>query len=211
MFALLVTLRHISTLFFIIIDMRFFSCIGNIFYDLKCRLCACKWRAIFCGIICLLGIVLGAVLFNISQYNWWYSNRCSFAEQLVNGGFGVLLSFAISSAILFLLLTLCSMSFGTHFLVYFVLATFSFYCGANSAAIIICYGVFGIIYVLLVATIEIIGLFVVCFLCICEKSCRRTFCEAFRDLKPCLFVILITLLAKIISFFVILRLITAFI
>jgi len=191
-------------------DMKIFCC-TNFFDDILNKLRAYKWRAVFCAVLSIIGIVLGVVLFNAAEYDWWYMNRCSFADRIFNGGFSLFFYFFFTSAVYFLLLVLCGMRRFTQFICLIILTVYSLYCGANAAAVIVCYKVYGILFVILVVTVEAAGYFLACFLCMCECACQKTFKESCRDLRGVFCVVLLNFLVKIICFFVVLRILTAFI
>ena len=79
-------LNHKTPLFFIFGNMntRF---IYNFFYDIGYNIRRNRKSFLFCCAVALAATVLGVVLFKISDYNWWYSNRCDFIFKIVYGGF----------------------------------------------------------------------------------------------------------------------------
>ncbi|MCM1533484.1 MAG: hypothetical protein NC099_02405 [Corallococcus sp.] len=164
-----------------------------------------------CAIVCALGIVVGVALYCAFKYGWWYYNRYCFADLLFGGGFKPFLVFAAHYAIMFLLFSLCNMFKRTRWLSYLFTFVYCLYCGANTAALIEYAPLWGILYIILIAVEETFILSVSCFMCCCEEPMRRSFIESVRDLKLVVFVLITGFIYKIISFFVILKLLTALI
>lgn len=191
--------------------MKVFLLVRNFFEDIFNKLRAYKWKAIFCAITAIVGLILGIVLFNLADYNWWYSNRCNYVQTLVCGNLGTLISFIIIYSIFFVILLVCNMYPLVRFLIYIEYLIFMLYCGANIAALIVCFGILGALYIIIVAIMEIIGIYFVFFICACECACQRSFKESFFDLKCALYLLIGVLVIKIMCIFIILRLITAFI
>lgn len=191
--------------------MKVFVRISRFAEDIVNKLRACKWKAVLCAVLSVVGLVLGIVLFRLANYNWWYTNRCDYAQTLVYGNFGAAISFVIQYAVLFTITLICNMYPPVRFLLYVEYFVFMLYCGANIAALIVCFGILGVLYTILVAIAEVVAVYLIFFLCACECACRRTFKEAFCDMKYALYMFICLLIAKIICIFVVLRLITAFI
>lgn len=175
------------------------------------KLCNHKWRAILCALVAIAGIVVGGVFFNIFKYSWWYFNRWYYAENLFTGGFSLFVSFVVCALLFYLCLVVCNLHTSFRFLSYIVLFVACFYCGANTTAAIVCWSVWGILFALLATLPEAMGFYLATFYACCEYPECRSFKEAICDLRPCLYVLLISQLAKIIGFFVILRVLTAII
>ena len=157
----------------------------------------------------MAGIVVGVVLFNVGEYGWWYANRISYADRLFNGGFSLFFFFLLWTVIFYLCLVFCNIHPATKFLNCVILFVACLYAGANTAAAIICWSVWGVLFCILVTLEEVIAYFIVCFVAFCEPSPCRTIRETFCDLRQCLAIIAFAFVVKIIGFFVILRLITA--
>lgn len=204
-------LRHNAVTNCIFIIMKFVKEIKRYFDDILDSLRTYKWRAIICAVICALGIALGIVLYNISNENWWCANRCAYAELLYLGEFKSFFSFLAAATLFVTLLTLCNMTQICKILSCLVLFVFSLYVGANSVAVIACYGVFGILCVICVLIVDIVGYFFATFCCMLQQCGECSFRRAFCGIRQSVYIILMCFCVKIVSFFVILRIITAFI
>ena len=189
--------------------MGFFCRIKRYFEDLWHKICECRWKALLCAVIAVAGVTVGVALLRVFQYSWWYFNRCAFAETLFAGGFSLFFFFLLGSLVYFLCIILCNLIPHTRFLNYMLLFVAGFYCGANTAATIECWSVWGVFYAILVALPEIVGYFLASFFASCEYPTCRRFREAFSDFKHCLLILTVCFVIKIITFFVILRIITA--
>ena len=189
--------------------MGIFCRIKRYFEDLWAKICECKWRALACALIAAAGIALGVALFKAFAYSWWYFNRSAFAETLFTGGFSLFFFFLIGSFAYFFCIVLCNLMPQTRFLNYFLLFVAGFYCGANTAATIECWSVWGVFYTILVALPEIVTYMLATFLASCEYPTCRRFRESWRDFLPCLMILAIGFVVKILTFFVILKIITA--
>lgn len=179
--------------------------------DLFCKVRVGKWKFVLCVAVTLVGFALGIVLFCVSNYGWWYYNRCNFASKIVNTSFSVLFSFAVGCGLLYLLFVLCNMTKPTHYLAYVVNLVSCIYCGATIAAVFAHSSMWGVLYVVLVVAEWLVVQCFACFVCVCEKPYCRTFCESARDLKQLAVVLLIGLVYKIVMLFVILKILTALI
>ena len=189
--------------------MGFFCRLKRYFEDLWHRICECRWRALFCAAIAIVGVIVGVALFKAFSYSWWFYNRCAFAEKLFAGGFSLFFFFLIGSLAYFFCLVFCNLIPQTRFLVYVLLFVAGFYCGANTAATIECWSVWGVFYAILITVPELIAYTLATFLASCEyPSCRR-FREAMRDFRQCMFILAVGFVVKIIAFFIILKIITA--
>ena len=189
--------------------MGFFCGIKRYFEDLWSKICECRWRALLCVAIAVSGVAVGVALFKAFNFTWWYYNRCAFAEKLFEGGFSVFFFFLFGSLAYFLCIVLCNLIPQTRFLNYFLLFLAGFYCGANTAAAIECWSVWGVLFAILVAAPELIAYTLASFFAACEyPSCRR-FKEALCDFRHCIYILVIGFLVKILMFFVILKIITA--
>lgn len=191
--------------------MGFLSFLKYSFCDIWYKVRECKWRFILCIAISLIGFALGITVFCLSQYGWWYYNRCVFASKLMDAGFNVFISCLTVTALIYLLYLLCNMTRFTHYLVYIINLGACFYCGATVAALFVYSVSWAIMYVLFVAIEWLAVMCFACFVCVCEKPYCRTFCESARDSKQLLFVLIVGLIYKIIALFIILRLLTALI
>lgn len=170
-----------------------------------------KWKYILCVLVSVAGFALGIALFCISNYGWWYYNRCSFAGKIINTSFAVLAAFIFGGALMFLMLTLCSMLRQTHFLAYAVDLVTCLYCGATTAAVFVCSVMWGVLFAVFVSLEWLAAVCFACFACVCEKPMCRNFCEAARDIKQSAIALAVGVLYKIIALFVILKLLTALI
>lgn len=189
--------------------MSCFRFVKRYFDDVWDNLCIHKWRALACAFVAATGITVGIVLFNVFSFGWWYFNRIEYAKKLFDGGFSLFLSMLLWTAVFYVVLIICNMFRATRFLTYAVLFISCLYCGANSAAVVVCWSVWGILFILLVIVAEVLGYFLACFAVFCQYPECRSFSQTFCDLRPCLFVLIASFIVRIIGFFVILRLLTA--
>ena len=189
--------------------MGIFCRIKRYFEDLWAKLCERRWQALFCVAVAVLGVTVGVILFKTFSYSWWYCNRCAFAETLFAGGFSLFFYFLVGSLAYFLCIVLCNLVPQTRFLNYLLLFVAGFYCGANTAACIECWSVWGVFFAILVALPEIVAYTLASFLAACEYPACRRFKESWCDFQPCLLVLAVGLAIRIITFFVILKILTA--
>lgn len=189
--------------------MGFFCRIRRYFEDLWHKLCEHKWRACLCSLIAVAGLAVGMALFKAFSLSWWYFNRCAFAETLFEGRFSVFFFFLIGSLAYFLCIVLCNLIPQTRFLNFLLLFVGGFYCGANTAAAIECWSVWGVFFLILVTLPELAAYMLASFLAWREYPTCRRFREAYSDFKQCLIILAIGFAVKIFTFFVILRLLTA--
>ena len=189
--------------------MGFFCRIKRYFEDLWRKICECKWKAILTAVVAIAGVAVGVALFKAFSYSWWYFNRCNFAETLFSGGFSMFFFFFAGALVYYVCIVLCNMIPHTRFVNFVILFVAGFYCGANTAATIECFAVWGVFYAILVALVELVGCALASFLACCEHSACRTFRESWCDFRPSLRVLAVCLVVKIFTFFVILKLITA--
>lgn len=177
--------------------------------DVWDKLCNHKWKSIICTLTAIAGIVVGVVLFKVFSYGWWYYNRCDYAVRLFNGGFSLFFSFLLWTAVFYLCLVSCNLIPQTRFLTYVALFIACLYCGANTAATIECWSVWGILFAVLVTLFEVIGYYLACLVVCCEPSACRSFRESVCDTKQSLAILCTAFIVKIICFFVILGILTA--
>ena len=177
--------------------------------DIWDNICNHKWRSLICALSAIAGIVVGVVLFNVSKDGWWYDNRIAYAEKLFNGGFSLFLFFLLWYVILYLCLIFSNISPVTKFLNCVLLFVCCFYCGANTAATIVCWSVWGVLFCIFVTVPEVIGYYLVCCVAFCEPTSCRTLRETFCDFRLCIIILTAAFIVKIVGFFVILRIITA--
>ena len=189
--------------------MSFFCRIRRYFEDLWHKICACRWKALLCVVIATLGVAVGVALFKAFAFSWWYYNRCAFADKLFMGGFSIFVLFVIGSLVYYLVIVSCNLIPQTRFLNFVLLFVAGFYCGANTAATIECWSVWGVLYAILVALPELITYILASFLASCEYPACRTFRESLCDFRHCLLILGIGLAIKTLTFFVILQIITA--
>ena len=189
--------------------MGIFCKIKRYFEDLWAKICQRKWKALLCAVIAVVGIVIGVVFCKTFQYSWWHYNRLAFAETLFNGGFSVFFFFVSCALAYFVCIVLSNMILETRFLSYVLLFVAGFYCGANTLACIEAWSVWGVLFAVLVALPEILACIAASFLALCEYPAYRRFRESWCDFRPCLLVLAIGVLIRIIAFFVILKLLTA--
>lgn len=187
-------------------------CVRHFWEDVTSQLTNCKRKVAVCCVVALLGMVLGIVMFSLSNYNWWYCNRYLFVEKLVYGGFfTVFLRYLLCAALLSVLLCACLLQPFAHPFCYATLFVTSVYFGANCCAIFACAGaLLGALY-LVVLVFEQAANMLCCFLAACNCACKRTFIEAFRDAKHAVILQFLAIIAKILIIFVLLRIITALI
>lgn len=171
-----------------------------------------RFKACLCVATALAGTILGVVFFRISNYNWWYCNRCDFVRKLVYGGFfTILLTYLLWGAALCALLCLSLFSDWTGVFCHVALFFASLYFGANCCALVECAGiVLGFFYILLLIVEQAFNM-LCCFLTSCNISCKRTLQEAISDNKISLSLQFVAVFVKIIIIFLLLRTITALI
>ena len=162
-----------------------------------------------CAAIATAGVALGVALFKAFNYSWWHYNRCAFAETLFDGGFSIFFFFVIGSLLYYFCVVLCNLIPQTRFLNFILLFVAGFYTGANTAAAIECWSVWGVLYAILVALPEIVTYMLASFLACCEYPACRRFRESLVDFRVCLLILGVGLIVKILTFFVILKIITA--
>ncbi len=179
--------------------------LDDIWHKIVCN----RFKAIICSIIAVAGVAVGVAFFCAFNYGWWYWNRCNFAQKIFEGGFGVLIIFLISYILIFICIALCNMLACTKYLSCFVIFISALYCGANTAALIVCSTVWGVLFAVLISLAEVLILAVTCFLSCCEISMKRSFCESLRDFKSVAFVLTVGFIYKIFAFFVVLKILTA--
>ena len=162
-----------------------------------------------CAVIAVVGVAVGVALFKAFDYSWWHYNRCAFAEKLFVGGFSLFFLFLMGTFAYWACIVLSNLIPQTRFLNYLLLFLAGFYCGANTAAAIECWSVWGVFYAILVALPELVGYALASFLAACEYPTCRRFREALCDFRHCMLILTVCFVVKILSFFVILRIITA--
>lgn len=188
--------------------MGFLSYLKYGFCDVFDKIRIYKWRLVLCVALSIAGFVLGIVLFNVSAYGWWYYNRCSFASKLVEAGFSVLIAFVVSSALIYFSYALCNMTRFTRYFALLLNVIVCLYCGATVSALFVYSVMWGILYAILVAVEWMAAVCLGCFVCLCMQPICRTFCEAIRDSRELLFILLVGLIYKIIALFVVIKLLT---
>lgn len=177
--------------------------------DIWDKLCNHKWKSLICALIAIAGVVVGVALFKAFSYGWWYNNRCNYAIRLFNGGFSLFFSFLLWTMVFYLCIVCCNIIPQTRFLTYILLFVACLYCGANTAAAIVCWSVWGILYAVLITFFEVIGYYLACLAVCCEPLTCSSLRESISDTKQSFAVLCIAFVVKIICFFVILRLLTA--
>ncbi len=200
---------HIFDEYFITIGMKVLRKIKFGAEDLWQTLCVHKWKTTVCALVAIVGVAVGGVFVKTFAYSWWYNNRCEYAYKLFEGNFGLLFSFLLWTAVFYGCLLACQLIPSIKYVSLVALAAACFYCGANTAAAIMCWSVWGILFALLVTSIEVVGYFLSCLLCCCQPAACRSVREAFCDTKPALLILIGAFAAKFIAFFIILRLLTA--
>ena len=177
--------------------------------DIWQQACDHKWKTLICALVAVVGTVVGVALFKAFEYSWWYLNRCDYATKLFEGGFGLFFSFLIWSAAFYILLLCCNLVPQTKYLAMVLLFVACFYCGANTAATVTYWSVWGILFAILVTLVEIIGYMFSVLCSCCMPSACRTIRESFCDTKRSFHIIIAAFLLKTVMFFVILRLLTS--
>ena len=177
--------------------------------DIWDDICNHKWRSLLCALFAIGGVVVGVVLFNVDKFGWWYNNRIVFAEKLFNGGFSLFFLFLLWTVILYLCIIFSNIHPATKFLNCVILFACCLYCGANTAAAIACWSVWGVIFCICVTVEEVIGYYIACLVAFCEPSFCRSLRETFCDFRQCAAILTVAFIVKIVGYFVILRLITA--
>ena len=163
----------------------------------------------FCVAVATVGVTVGVVLFNTFNYSWWYYNRCAFAETLFAGGFSLFFFFLAASLAYYACIVLSNLIPQTRFLNYALLFVAGFYCGANTAACVVCWSVWGVFFAILVALPEIVTYTLATFLTACQYPACRRLKESWCDFQQSLLMLAIGFVVRIITFFVILKLLTA--
>lgn len=178
------------------------------FLDIWEKICIYKWKTLICVLSAIAGIVVGVVLFNVGKYGWWYNNRISYAEKLFYGGFSLFFGFLLWNVVLYLCIIFSNIIPATNFLNCVILFVSCLYASANTAAAIVCWNVWGVLFCILVTVVEIVGNYLTCFVAFCEPTTCRTLRETFCDFKQCATILCVAFIVKFLSFFVILRVIT---
>ncbi len=181
------------------------------FDDIWQNVCNHKWKTLICVITAVVGFVLGIVFFKVFSYSWWYYNRCDYASKLFVGSFSLFFSFLLWFAVYYLCMLICCMLPRMCFASYIILAIACLYCGANTAATVSSWSVWGILFALLVTAVEVAGYILACLSVNCLPKICRNFKEAFCDAKQCLCILGVAFVAKTVMFFLILHVITAII
>lgn len=189
--------------------MKIFRKVKFTLEDVWQKICVHKWISLACALVATAGLVLGIVFVNAFRYTWWFENRCNYAYSLFEGGFGLFFAFLFWTAVFYLCIAFCNMFPRTKYLACAALFVACLYCGANTAAAVICWSVWGILFACLVSLAEVLGYMVAALLVCCEPSACRTFKEACCDSKQSFKVLLAAFSVKIVSFFIILRILTA--
>lgn len=179
--------------------------------DIWQQACNHKWKTLVCLLVAVVGTAVGVVLLNVFKYTWWYFNRCEYATKLFDGGFGLFFSFLIWTTIFYFVLICCNLLPQTKYFVFLPLFVAALYCGANTAAAIECWSVWGILFAILVTSVELCGYFIAVVCCCSLPATCRTFRESFCDARLSLKVLLAAFLIKNIMFFAILRILTSII
>ena len=177
--------------------------------DIWDKICNHRWKSLLCALCSIAGIIVGVVLFNVSKDGWWYENRIAYAERLFCGGFSLFFLFLLWTVILYFCLIFSNIHPATKFLNCVILFVCCLYCGANTAAAIVCWSVWGVLFCILVTVAEVISYYIVCFVALCEPSSCRTLRETFCDFRQCATILAVAFVVKIVGFFIILRIITA--
>ena len=189
--------------------MGFFCRIKRYFEDLWHRICECRWKALLCAVIAVAGVAVGVALLKAFSYSWWYDNRCAFAEKLFAGGFSLFFFFLAGSLAYYLCIVLCNLLPQTRFVNLVLLFFAGFYCGANTAATVECYSVWGVLFAIFVALPELAAYSIASFFAACEYPACRRFRESWCDFRQSLFILAVGFAIKIVGFFIILKIITA--
>lgn len=200
-------LNHKTPLFFIFGNMntRF---IYNFFYDIGYNIRRNRKSFLFCCAVALVATVLGVVLFKISDYNWWYSNRCDFIFKIVYGGFfSVFIAFAVSSAIICLL---CFATLWKRWLGYVALFAICLYFGANCAAAVAFAGFLGALYLIVLVSGQLLNMLCV-FLAICQCCDVSDFLQAVKEGKNIIVLQVCGVCVKLLVIFTLLRVLTTLI
>lgn len=177
--------------------------------DIWNKLCNHWLKTLLCVLVAIAGVTVGVVMLNSFGYNWWCMNRYHYADRLFEGGFALLILFAASILLFYFCLVGCNIHPATRYLSFVVLFVACFYCGANTAAAIASWSLWGVLFAIFVTLVQVVGYLLCCALSLCEAPICRTFKETVCDLKPSFYVLLVTFLLKILGFFVILKIITS--
>ena len=178
----------------------------DIWQQLRCN----KRQTWLCVLCAVVGIILGIVLFNTANYNWWYCNRYDFAIMLLCGGFfKVFFHFLLTATVFCLFLCLLGMWHWTPFLCYPLIVIISIYFGANCCAIFTAAGVIGILYLLCVLLVSQIVNTLCCFLTLCLPTCRRTFSESYFAMRGVCALQVASVVVRVLLLFLFARLFSA--
>lgn len=189
--------------------MKCLCLVKNFCEDIKCKICNNKLKAVLCALVALAGVILGFVLFKVFSYTWWYNNRCAYADKIFAGGFSLLFNFLLGYAAFYIVSLLCGLSSKTRILALAVLFIGCLYCGANTAAVVAFWMVWGILYAVFAVLVQVAGFCICCFIICCNPTPCSSFAEIICDTKPALIILAASFVAKFVGFFVILKIITA--
>lgn len=182
--------------------------IYNFFYDIGYNIRRNRKSFLFCCAVALAATVLGVVLFKISDYNWWYSNRCDFIFKIVCGGFfSVFIAFVVSSAIVCLL---CFAALWKRWLGYVALFAICLYFGANCAAAVAFAGFLGALYLIVLVSGQLLNMLCV-FLAICQCCDVSDFLQAVKEGKNIIVLQVCGVCVKLLVIFALLRVLTTLI
>lgn len=171
-----------------------------------------KLKLLVCCICVAGGTVLGMVLFNATQCEWWGTNRFDYAFKLMHGGlFALFVSYAFCLVLISLPLSLCFVWQWAWFVPYVVAFGTAIYFGANCCAVVIYDGFLGVLYVVFVLLVELASNAFCCFWAATDCCCCGCFLPLSRQAKEVMAMQIVAVFVKLFVNFVLLRGITALI
>ncbi len=171
-----------------------------------------KLKLLVCCLCVAVGTVLGIVLFNATQCQWWGTNRFDYAFKLMHGGFfALLVSYAACVALVAAPLSLGFAWQWAWFVPYVVAFVTAIYFGANCGAVLVYDGFLGALYVIFVLLVELAANAFCCFWAATDCCCSGSFWPLSRQAKEVVAMQIVAVFVKLFVNFVLLRGITALI
>lgn len=171
-----------------------------------------KIKLFACCLCVAVGTVLGIVLFNATQCQWWGTNRFDYAFKLMHGGFfALLVSYLVCVVLVSAPLSLCFAWQWASFVPYVVAFVAALYFGANCGAVLVYDGFLGVLYVIFVLLVELATNAFCCFWAATDCCCNGCFWPLSRQAKEVVAMQIVTVFVKLFVNFVLLRGITALI
>ena len=106
---------------------------NRLFAILDLTKCKIKWL-LFCLSLFVVGAICGIAIGCVSDDGWWFANRLSYVERIIEDGafFAVLFQSLLTNLLLSLLLCLASFSF-INYAKFALCAVCGLYCGIHAA------------------------------------------------------------------------------